>query len=132
VESRATPLIALTIGDPCTGEQIFFEGTQHIRSSSLEDGNGGFHVQGYIGLQAKGVSDSGANYVVHESLPTHYNFSVFVEGESNITFTTTYHFIRQGSDTPFDDYLLKSVNHATVNANGEVTSVVSEFEAECT
>ncbi len=46
--------------NPCTGELVRFEGTQHLVFHSTEDADGGFHFRGHTNLQATGVSDSGA------------------------------------------------------------------------
>jgi len=123
--------VAFTVVNPCTGEEVFIEGTQHINFHFFEDANGGFHFRGHNNLQAQGVSDSGAKYVVHDSVNAHDNFRAFSESATNFTFTWTQHVIRQGSTTPTDDFVLKIVTHVTMNANGEVTSVVNKFDTEC-
>jgi hypothetical protein len=124
-------LVALTIVNPCTGEEVFVEGTQHINFHFYEDATGGSHFKGHNNLQATGVSDIGAKYIVHDSVNSHDKFDVFSESASNFTFTWTEHFIRQGSATPTDDFVIKFVTHVTMNANGEVTSVVNQAESVC-
>jgi len=117
--------------NPCTDpeEVVSIEGTQHLIFFTNVDANGGSHSKGQIILQAKGVSDSGAEYVIHSSMISQDN-SEPGQGFTFI-FTGTTTFVRQGSDTPPDNLLVKETNHVTVNANGELTSVFTEFEAVC-
>jgi hypothetical protein len=84
--------ITTTIVNPCTDEVVFIEGTQHIIIFTYEDANGGFHTKGQIILQATGVSDSGAKYVVHDSAISQDSFIPF-RGFTFI-FTGTITFIR--------------------------------------
>jgi hypothetical protein len=115
-----------------SGEEVTYEGTMHTVGHTTEDASGGFHIQGHVDLQVQGVSTSGAKYVVHEGTNDHLNFDVFSESASNFTYTLTLHWIRKGSEMSEDDLQAKGLVHATVNANGEVTSVFDEeWEAEC-
>jgi hypothetical protein len=75
------------------------------------------------------VSPSGAEYVVHDTLNEHNNFTT--NSAENFTITETFKVIRQGSATPEDDFTVKALFHLTVNANGDVTAVVGRSEAEC-
>jgi hypothetical protein len=117
--------------NPCTGEVVRFEGTQHLVFHSTEDADGGFHFRGHTNLQATGVSDSGAKYIVHEGFNSQDKFDVIGESATNFTFMVTLQFIRQGSETAEDDFQAKVLSHVTINANGEVTSVVEPGESEC-
>jgi hypothetical protein len=117
--------------NPCTGELVPVEGTQHLVFHRTEDADGGFHFRGHENLQAKGVSDSGAKYVVREGFNSQDKFDVFGESATNFTFMATLQFIRQGSETAEDDFQAKVLSHVTINANGEVTSVVEQSESEC-
>jgi hypothetical protein len=123
---------AFTTVHSCTNEEVSIEGTQHLIFFTNEDANGGFHFKGHNNLQATGVSASGAKYVIRESLNNHNNFNEFSESASNFTMTDSFHMIRQGPATATEDEIVvKVVFHVTVNANGEVTSVVDQFEAVC-
>ncbi len=117
--------------NPCTGEEVLFEGTQHLLFHRTEDASGGFHFKGHGNFQLKGESASGAKYVAHGISNDHIKFDVFSESAGNFTFPQTLQFIRQGSETAEDDFQQKVLFHVTVNANGEVTSLVDQFESEC-
>jgi hypothetical protein len=119
------------IPNPCTGEDVFVEGTSHLVFQRTEDANGGFHFKGHVNFQGRGVSASGAEYVVHESSNTHDNFRDFSESATNFTFTATLKLVRQGSATPADDFEAKVTFHFTILANGELTSEVVKTEAVC-
>jgi hypothetical protein len=125
---------AYTTYHSCTNEEISIEGTQHLIFFTNEDANGGFHFKGHNNLQGTAVSVSGAKYVIQESLNNHnnYDFDVVSESASNFTMTDSFHMIRQGPATTTEDEIaVKVVFHVTVNANGEVTSVVDQYEAVC-
>ena len=115
--------------NPCTGETYYLEGTVHLVTQVTQDANGNFHFTSHQVVEGQGVGASGAKYVVHDSFNTTINFTL----EAAQTFTQEFIFkvIRQGSDTPEDDYTVKYLIHFTVTANGELTSEVGRFEIEC-
>jgi hypothetical protein len=119
------------VTNPCTGELVVGKATQHLVFHVTQDPNGGFHFKGHSNVQGRGVSESGAKYVVHESSNLHDNFRVISKSATNFTFTGTLQFIRQGSAAPEDDFRVKATFHVTINANGEVTSEVAKFKEEC-
>jgi hypothetical protein len=121
---------AATSINPCTGETFFVEGTQLFLFHSTLDANGGEHFDVNSTVQAQGVSDSGVKYVFHETAPTHLTLTL--DAAKNFTSTDTGRFIRQGSATPEDDFVVKFVSHVTINANGELTSEFATMEIECT
>jgi hypothetical protein len=120
---------AFEIENPCTGEVVFIEGTLHFVFHITQDADGGFHIKGHLNFQGKGVSPSGAKYVVYESANSQFNFRA--ESADNFTSPVTFQVIRQGSPTPEDDFKVKALFHFTENANGELTAEVFKFEAQC-
>jgi len=121
---------AATLTNPCTGETFFVEGTQLFLFHSTLDADGGEHFNVNSTVHAQGVSDSGVKYVYREAAPTHIKNAL----DSTYTFTSTAtgRFIRQGSTTPEDDFVVKFMSHGTINANGELTSEFVTVEIECT
>jgi hypothetical protein len=120
------PLTTL-VKNPCTGEAVLLEGTQNLVVHTTIDANGGFHFLTRGNAEVQGESASGVKYVAHQTLQERSNS----ESATTYTFTNTFQVIRQGSATPTpDDFVLKEVTHVTVNANGEITSVVNEFNEE--
>jgi hypothetical protein len=112
----------------CT-EPVFIEGTQHTVAHTLIDANGGFHTEFHFNLQGQGAGlDSGDKYVFKNVLNTLLNST----GPFTQTFAQTFKVTRQGSASATDDVQAKVLSHVTVNANGEVTAVVNEFEFVCT
>jgi hypothetical protein len=118
-----------TLINPCTGETFFVEGTQLFVFHATLDADGGEHFYVNSTFQGQGVSDSGAKYVFHETTPTHTKLAP--DSANNFTSTTTGRYIRQGSATPEDDFVIKLMSHVTINANGEVTSLTTTMEIEC-
>jgi hypothetical protein len=126
--------LSLQFEHPCTGEEIFLEGFFHTSGTVTRDAAGNLHVQVHSTFVGQGVSiTSGAKYVAHEVSSPHFNVRDTVDPaqEANFTDTLTFHFIRQGSPTPEDDFMLFFLNHLTVNPNNEVTSDVLVDRVEC-
>ena len=119
------------IPDPCTGELVFIEGTQHIVSNDTQDSTGESHLKGHVNLQAQGESASGAKYVAARTTNDHQNLDGTSESAENFTFTQTLQFIRKGSETPEDDFQAQFLFHATRNANGEFTAEIENVEVVC-
>ena len=114
----------------CTaGETVVFTGTLHTVSHTTRDANGGFHTKLQFNIKGQGEGDiTGAQYVFHQVLNEHANST----GASNETITQTFKVIRKGSDktTKADDFNSRIVVHVTLNANGELTTQVVNFEDE--
>ena len=127
------PLTIITTNE-CTAEAISVEGTVHVVGTTTQDAAGNLHVQGHTNFVGEGVGiTSGAEYIVREVQTTHGNVHDFEGDQAPATFTQPYtlHVIRKGSATPEDDFLIHTLFHITVNANGEVTAEVVEESFEC-
>jgi hypothetical protein len=110
----------------CTGEEVFIEGTMHTVAHTTIDANGERHIKFHFSLQGQGEgASSGDKYVFHRVDNSHQNFT---EDNANFTFSDSANLIRQGSATPTDDLQGKILFHITINAQGEVTTVVDKFE----
>jgi hypothetical protein len=119
-----------TLTNPCTGETFFVEGTQLFLFHSTLDANGGEHLVVNSNVQAQGVSDSGVKYFFKETNPFHIKTAL--DSANTFTGMATGRFIRHGSATPEDDFLIRFLSHVTINANGELTSEFDTMEIECT
>ncbi len=119
-----------TLINPCTGETFFVEGTQLFLFHTTLDADGGEHFNVNSTFQGQGVSDSGVKYVFRETAPFHIKNAL--DSANTFTGMATGRFIRQGSATPEDDFLVKFMSHVTINANGELTSEFATMEIECT
>jgi hypothetical protein len=122
-----TPLEG-TFVNPCTEEEFTFEGTAHEVLHSTVNASGGFLFMVHGNFQVQGESASGAKYVVHQSEASTF---VLSEAADNFTATRNLQFIRVGSATPEEEFVIKQVVHFTINANGEATSDVVEETVEC-
>jgi hypothetical protein len=113
----------------CTGEEFDLKGTLHTVTHITEDAAGGANSMGFVTFHGRGVSTSGAKYVVRAVERLHFNFAE--DSAANVTVTLTLRAIRQGSDTPEDDAHFRLLLHLTQNANGEVTAEVEKIRDEC-
>ena len=111
----------------CT-EEAFVEGTLNTVTHTTTDANGGSHTKLHFNFQGQGEGvSSGDNYVFHSQFDANENFTDAL----NTTFTRTFQIKRQGSATPEDDQEFRALFHVTVNAQGEVTAEVANFEEVC-
>jgi hypothetical protein len=116
------------VENPCTGELVVADGTVYGVSHVTLDGSGGRHFQLEASVQLKGESATGARYVTrvfggHESFNSN--------GATEMTFTSTTLFIRQGETEPADDFVAHVTMHATFANDGEPTVTFTHVTAEC-
>jgi hypothetical protein len=113
----------------CTGEPVLIEGTLHTVAHTTIDANGGYHTKFQYNLKGQGEGlDSGDKYLYNDT----FGYNVNSTGAINQTQTETFKITSQGSGSATDDLQGKVLYHVTVNANGEVTTEVYNFEFECT
>lgn len=107
------------------GELVILEGDLHVLTHVTENKNG-FHVKTHF--QPQGISGTG------DVTGDKYQATGVTQDQFNLgpgeTYTAINNFriIGQG---PGNNFLVHSVFHYTVNANGELTVVVDKFSAEC-
>jgi hypothetical protein len=128
-DTDRTPFIELFSG--CGSEQFLLEGTLFTVAHTTMNANGGsltkfqFHLKG----QGEGLS-SGDKYVVNNIANANINRPPGADLIAREAHTVKV--IRQGSATPTDDLQIKAFFHITINAQGEVTAEVDNFELVCT
>lgn len=115
---------------PCAndgaGELVVLTGTLHVLTHVTIDDQGGLHVKQHFqpqGLSGVGLT-TGDTYRGTGVTQTEFNATAATEQTS----INNFRIIGQGPD---NNFLVHSTFHVTVNANGEVTTVVDNFSAEC-
>jgi hypothetical protein len=112
--------------NPCNGELIEFHGFLHNLSRETPDGSGGFHIGMHYNLTVRGVGESGARYVGTEAQ------TVVVNAQPPFPFTQTVtlhtNVLGRGAAPDFRQHV---TFHVTVNANGDVTTIVDKFRSSC-
>lgn len=115
---------------PCAndgaGELVVLTGTLHVLTHVTIDDQGGLHVKQHFqpqGLSGVGLT-TGDTYRGTGVTQTEFNATAATEQTS----INNFRIIGQGRD---NNFLVHSTFHVTVNANGEVTTVVDNFSAEC-
>lgn len=113
--------------NPCSGESIVFSGRFSGAATTVQDPSGAIHFSAHQLLTAQGQGDFGNRYSFSDSLATSVTFD---SDSAPFIFTQSLvdHVIAQGNAP---NYVLTTTVHSTINANGTVTAVVSEFRAEC-
>ena len=112
---------------PCAGESVQLSGELHTVSHVTFDANGGFHLEqmsqpiNVSGLSASGVRYQGTGVT---------RSSVNIDGPPPLeqTMINNFRIIGQG---PGNNYLVHVTLHMTVNANGTVTSNVTNASIDC-
>lgn len=117
------PLPASTV-NPCNGEAVFMQGARTL-TLAHDNQNGAVHLVGKLMTFGTGVgSPNGNKYAVNESA----QFDIVIQGAFVATEETNEHVTSQGNDPNF---MLHSVVHITVNANGETTAVIDPSPPTC-
>jgi len=116
------------IVNPCTGEEVLVNGTFSALVHVTEDPNGGTHFKIYTSFWGRGVSASGAKYVVKGHEQSHHITNIGGDSAFENTTPILTKYIRQGETPPNDDFEAKVLFHTTINANGEITSEVVKVE----
>jgi hypothetical protein len=111
----------------CTGDQITIDGTSHVLFHVTTTKSGHSNEKLEINFALQGVNTtSGIRYVVNEAVTATTASNV----NGAFVFNTVSHLnvISQGNE---DNLLLRTEIHATLNANGELTSSKFVFTVEC-
>jgi hypothetical protein len=112
----------------CNGELVTFSGPVHVVVDVTSDGAGGFHmVVSQNVVNWTGSGDQGNNYVLPQTSHTS-RYESDVKAGSTTTGTLSQLAISKGSAPNFE---LFALSHVTVNANGEVSSSIDTFSADC-
>lgn len=122
--------IAISVFVPCAnggvGELVELSGTLHVLTHVTIDDQGGLHVKQHF--QPRGVSGTGltSGDTYHGTGVTQSTFNATAGFEE--TSINNFRVIGQGPD---NNFLVHSTFHVTVTPNGDVTSTVGNFSAEC-
>jgi hypothetical protein len=119
--------IAVSLVNQCTGESIFIEGTMTTVTGLTADGSGGLHANFDIKSRGTGVAASGTKYVFSETFNSQLNTSA-TSGTVTLTQSLTHNLITAGKT---QNAFIRIRLHLTLNASGEVTATVEQFEAGC-
>ena len=115
------------INTSCQGEPVILTGESHVLFHATGTPSGQQATTFHINFQLSGEAASGTRYVVNETVsPTDTRDA---DGAPT-TFTSSGHLNVVSTDGT-DNRYVRTLIHTTVNANGEITSVIFEFETEC-
>lgn len=113
----------------CNGQPVVLSGTIHMVVHFTTDASGGTHAvihTNYQNVSGTSPSNPGVTYQAVNSSHQTFNSSV-----PQNEFTSVENVLLVSSGTT-DNLKVKVTTHFTINANGEATSVVTRFEADCT
>ena len=123
--NRETFLGAVGTND-CDDSEILIESIFRMVGHSTTDANGGIHS--FVQVSVQGVTAKDANGETFRFVGHTYEGSNVIEVPSTGTTNTIFRIISSGAS---DNRLLSTLVHITVNANGEVTSLVFDHMVEC-
>jgi hypothetical protein len=132
-QSEFIPFTDTTASDFCpNGEIIQISGVVHVTSQVIERGEGVFHIVQHVNFQnVRGIGQTtGDQYVFQNAFNSISNFQVnAVPHGSDTSNTANGQLISPGQSSP--DLNVHFLIHTTINANGEVTTEISNFDARC-
>ncbi len=117
--------------DSCLEERIVITGVQHIVGRFTRDANGRLHFGFTRNTHGTGLSQtSGIKYLLTDTV-NRASLEV-IAGEPRV-FLEQYqgHLMRVGGNNDNDDALLHFLSKITMDANGNITSVVELERVEC-
>jgi len=115
------------VWNPCTGEDIIFNGTYHCNDHGVEDSSGGLHLKIHDNWHVVGVGvDSGIKYTGNYIWNKKENISGLPYEFTDIIKLSL---ISKGKET---NSIFQMRVHITLNANGEVTADFEEVKIICT
>ena len=126
--NETIPLNTTTV-NLCNGDTVTLTGSVHVLSHVTLDTNGGTHVKTLHNFE--NVMGTGATGTTYRAVSTN-NHTMNNNGSTAQQEFTNVNRVRLISQGLTDNYLLNGTIHTTVNANGEVTSTVTNFTTNCT
>jgi hypothetical protein len=129
ITNEFVPLFGATFV-PCAnggaGETVFYEGTLHEVTRATESASGNFSITFHSNPQGvKGTGEITGDIYQGTGSST----ATFTMGPGQtVAIASSFQLIGPGTD---NNFRLHVTAHLTVNANGEVTSEVDNFSAEC-
>lgn len=118
--------VTLVVGIPCSGDIAVLSGDLHVLLHITLDDAGGFHVKQHF--QPQGISGfgvfSGANFQATGVTQSEFNGRFGFE-ETDVN---NFRIIGQG---PGNNFLVHTLFHITINANGDITAFVDNASIEC-
>ena len=120
--------VTLNVFLDCTGEMVEVSGNLHEVIHQTINGKRVTFTSHYqpMGLQGYGTV-SGSMYNATGVTRQVHSFSL-TGAQQTFTFVNRFHFVGTGGAASF---YIKQTSHFTVNANGELTSQVDNFDATC-
>jgi hypothetical protein len=117
--------------DACSGERVSMDGVQHIVGRITTGADGKLYFGFTRNTKGAGIGQiSGDQYILTDAY-TRASLE-WTSGEVT-TFTEQYNsrLIRKGEKAPNDDTFIHFLSKLTIDANGEVTTVVEIQSVEC-
>ena len=113
----------------CNGENVDYEGTANVVTHFTVSSSGQVNIKIGVSLNVHGVGQTtGAKYVANESLQQGARYDGIDGAPFNLTATGHLNFNGQGG---VPNTKVRVLQHATINANGDLTSLKIKFTSEC-
>lgn len=115
--------------DLCDVEDVVVEGRFRLKDAATRTESGRLNLRFHMNAEGTGVGQtSGATYQWNESFKETASFDLSEGAPFITTSVRTVNLVGQGQAP---NLKVKARFHVTVNANGEVTARISEFEEVC-
>lgn len=129
IQNESLP-ISLYLYVPCAnggaGEFVFLSGPLHVMYNITVDQAGGAHVNAHF--QPQGISGygltTGSKYQANGETQQEFNFGYGLQ----TSYENNFRIIGQG---PGNNFTVHENLHITINANGDLSSFVDNYNADC-
>ena len=117
--------------DACSGERITVNGVQHIVGHVTKDANGRFHYVFTRNTKGTGIGQSTSDRYMLIDTVSQLNLQV-LPGQAQ-TLSQEYHsvLIHLGEKLPHDDTIIHFLSKLTIDASGNVTTLIEVQSVEC-
>lgn len=115
------------INTSCGGEPVILTGEAHVVFHATGTPGGQQVERFHTNFQLSGEAASGTRYVVNETV----NSTTTRDADGAPSAFTSVGHLNVVSTDGTDNRYVRTLIHTTINANGEITSVIFEFETEC-
>ena len=127
--NQTIPITAV-VGNPCVAETVDIAGTVKVVTHTTLSANGDFHFVGHLNYQdVSGTGrTTGTTYRAADAGTSTLNGDGNNSSANEFTNEFTFQLVSAGSA---DNFRVKGLVHMTVTPNGETTSEVIRFDADC-
>lgn len=117
---------SLVFVNPCNGDVVLLNGTEHVVANVTTDSSGGQHSSVVIQYHLSGIGTSGSRYMLNQTYSQVLNSTG--GGTTAVTVPLNLEVVSEGVSPNYDQSVF---DHITINPDGTVTSSIDTVSTSC-